>query len=242
MPARSREASWRGGRLGVRVPATSADPLFTKARRRWAQTDPRLAAVAREAPLYKRALEPGDAFESLVMSIAHQQVSLAAGRAIFGRVAEAAGGRPTPEALLALGPERLRGAGLSRPKVAYVLDLAQKCASREVDLAQLRTAPDEEVIAALTSVKGIGVWTAKMHLIFHLERPDVLPHEDLGLVIAVERVYGVPRKKAAKKMLEMRPAWSPYSSYAALTLWNWRHVMEAREAEAPPPRPKKARR
>lgn len=201
------------------------DPVaYAKAKRRWARTDPVLARVAREAPPPEPALEPGGAFESLVGSIAHQQVSIAAGRTILGRVTEAAGGALTPQGILAAGPDRLRASGLSTPKTKYVLDLAQKVASSELDLDALRDAPDAEVLAALTSVKGIGVWTAKMHLMFHLGRPDVLPHEDLGLQIAVSLAYGVPRERAAKHMVELGPAWSPYATYASFALWSWRRM------------------
>jgi DNA-3-methyladenine glycosylase II len=165
-----------------------------------------------------------DAFESLVQSIAHQQVSIQAGATIFRRVQLAAGGKATPEGLLAAGGDALRAAGFSRPKAAYALDLAQKVATRDVDLPRLTQMPDEEVIAQLTSVKGIGVWTAKMFLLFHLERPDVLPHEDLGLQLAVASAYHVPRAKAAKKIRDLGPAWSPHASYASLVLWNHRRV------------------
>lgn len=210
------------------------DPLLAlvpKARRRFARTDPVLHAIVKAHPPPRRAVASTDPFEALVGSIAHQQVSLAAGRAIFGRVEQACGGRVRPETLLAVGEEGLRAAGLSRPKAAYVSDLARKAASREVDLDALPHLPDAEVVELLTRVKGIGVWTAKMFLLFHLHRPDVLPHEDLGLQIAVGRAYGVPREKAAQKMARLAPAWSPYASVAALALWNWRHVTDAAEGQ-----------
>lgn len=196
-----------------------------RAKRRWARTDPVLHAIVRDHPPPARALPAaGTPFEALVSSIAHQQVSIAAGRSIFGRVATASGGAPTPEGILAAGPERLREAGLSRPKVAYVLDLAARARSRDVDLDRLPDMEDAEVVEALTRVKGIGVWTAKMFLLFHLGRPDVLPHEDLGMQVAVAQAYGVPRAKAAAKMLRLQPAWSPYCSLASLALWSWRRI------------------
>jgi len=201
-------------------------PLRRKALARWARTDPTLHALAKRTPAPERALAGGTPFEALVESIAHQQVSIHAGRSIFARV-RALG--CTPAGLVAAGPDALRAAGLSRPKASYVLDLAQKAASGELDLDALAELPDEEVVAQLTRVKGIGVWTAKMFLLFHLDRPDVLPHEDLGLQLAVSDAYGVPREKAAKTMLRLAPAWSPYASYAALVLWNARRVaMEER--------------
>lgn len=203
-----------------------------KARRRWARTDPILARLAKEFPPAPRPIGDTSPFVALVTSITHQQVSLGAGRAIFARLDEATGRRMTPRAVIDMGPEGLRGAGLSRPKVAYVLDLAERANRGDVDFDRLSGALDAEVIETLTAVKGIGVWTAKMFLLFHLGRPDVLPHEDLGVQIAVAQAYGVPREVAAKKIQQLGPAWSPYSSVAALTLWNWRHVMADQEKAA----------
>ena len=202
-----------------------ADPRRTKALRRWATSDPVLHAIAKRVPAPKPALDKLEPFASLVQSIAHQQVSIQAGASIFRRVQEASGGVATPDGLLRAGPDALRAAGLSRPKVAYVLDLAQKVKDRVVDLPRVRDMPDHEVIEQLTSVKGIGVWTAKMFLIFHLERPDVLPHEDLGLQIAVAEAYGIPRARAAKKMQQLAPAWSPHATYASLVLWNHKRTL-----------------
>jgi len=196
-------------------------PLRAKALRRWATSDPVIHALAKRTPAPARGQVDGSPFEALVQSIAHQQVSLAAGQTIFGRV-RALGS--TPKALLKAGPAALRAAGLSRPKVAYVLDLARKAVAGEVDFARIASMEDVEVIAQLTAVKGIGVWTAKMFLLFHLGRPDVLPFEDLGLQVAVAQSYGVTRKRAAKKIIALGELWSPYSSYASLVLWNARRV------------------
>lgn len=206
------------------------DPLLAdlpRARRRWARTDPVLHAISKRTPPPARTLSFDDPFHALVGSIAHQQVSLAAGRTIFARVDEACGGRASAEAVLKTGPDKLRAAGLSRPKVAYVLDLAERSVSGSVDLARIQSMPDEQVIEQLTSVKGIGVWTAKMFLMFHMSRPDVFVPEDLGIEIAVARAYKVPRARVKAKMAKLRPAWSPYCSLAALTLWNWRRVVES---------------
>ena len=203
------------------------DPLLAllpKAKRRWARTDPVLHAIAKAAPPPARSLVFDEPFHALVGSIAHQQVSIQAGRSIFQRVDAACGGRATPEGVLAAGPEALRAAGLSRPKVAYVSDLAQKALGGEVDLPRLAQMSDEEVVEQLTRVKGIGVWTAKMFLLFHLSRPDVHVPEDLGLQVAVAQAYKVPRTRAVAKMAKLGPLWSPYNSLAALTLWNWRRM------------------
>lgn len=223
----------RPPRFGAPLP----DPLLAllpKARRRWASTDPILHAIAKEHPPRPRPETREDPFAALVSSIAHQQVSLAAGRAIYARL-ESLGG--SPDALLAAGPDGLRAAGLSRPKVAYVLDLSERVRSGALDLSRLGAMTDTDIIAALTEVKGIGVWTARMFLIFHLARPDVVAPEDLGLQIAVARAYKVPRNRAAAKMTKMARAWSPYGSVASLTLWNWRRVLMERE-KTPPAAPK----
>lgn len=182
--------------------------------------------ILKEHPLPERALEGGDPFRALVESITHQQVSIHAGRTIFGRVEAACGGEVTPANVLLHDVDALRALGLSRPKASYVLDLAARATGGEVDFARLPAMGDEEVVETLTRVKGIGVWTAKMFLIFHLHRPDVLAPEDLGLQIAVSQAYRVPRAKAAAKMRKMGPVWSPYNSVVALALWNWRRVRE----------------
>ena len=211
-----------------------SDPLLAllpKARRRLARTDPVMAKLLKDHPPLDRSVQHKPPFAALVESITHQQVSLASGRAIFARIEAACGGEVAPPTVLALGADGLRGAGLSRPKVAYALDLAQKAATGEVDFARLPGMTDEEIVETLTRVKGIGVWTAKMFLIFHLSRPDVLAHEDLGLQTAVAKAYRVPREKAAAKMQRLAPAWSPYASVVALGLWHYRHVMTAQEKE-----------
>ena len=203
------------------------DPLLAllpKAKRRWARADPVLHAIAKQAPPPARTLVFDEPFHALVGSIAHQQVSIQAGRSIFQRVDAACGGQATPESILRAGPEALRAAGLSRPKVGFVADLAQKAIAGEVDFPRISQMPDEEVIEQLTRVKGIGAWTAKMFLLFHLSRPDVHVPEDLGLQVAVAQAYKVPRARAAAKMEKLRPLWSPYNSLAALTLWNWRRM------------------
>jgi DNA-3-methyladenine glycosylase II len=151
-------------------------------------------------------------------------VSVAAGRTITKRIAEACGGKITPAGILQAGPTRLKAAGTSPQKLAYLTDLATKATTGEIRLSELAKKSDDEVIEELTRVKGIGVWTAKMYLIFHLGRPDVVAHEDLGLQIAVSKAYKVSRGRAAKRILKLGAAWSPYSSVAALTLWNWLHV------------------
>ena len=116
--------------------------------------------------------------------------------------------------------------------MAWPRDAGGRTARGKGAVARLGGGPEEDVVTTRTEVKGIGVWTAKMFLIFHLDRPDVNAHEDLGLQIAVSRLYVVTRKLAPKKMQKLAPVWAPYNSVAALTLWNWRHVMDAIEGDA----------
>lgn len=203
--------------------AQPAHVLQPKATKHWAKTDPVLARLSRANPL---PAEPGygnvDGFAALVESIVHQQVSLAAGRTIHGRLKTVLGGKVTPRRVLNRSEEELRGAGLSRGKTAYILDLADKTLRGDVEFARFPTMPDEDVIAELVAVKGIGVWTAKMFLMFHLHRPDVFAPEDLGLRIGVSQVYGVPETKAAEFMATKREAWAPYNTVAARVLWQCR--------------------
>jgi DNA-3-methyladenine glycosylase II len=194
--------------------------------RRWESSDPVLARLARERPPRPVRGPRSSAFAQLVESLVHQQVSLAAGRTIFARLRASCGGRVTPERVLALGPRRLRACGLSRQKRDYVLDLARKVESKELDLRRLSRLADPDAVESLTQVRGIGAWTAKMFLLFHLQRPDVLAPDDLGLQIAAAQVYGI-QPKAAKAFLAARAeAWSPYGSLASLTLWHARRTSD----------------
>lgn len=189
----------------------------------WRTTDPVLAELAESDPPSPWPPDADDAFTSLCAAIVHQQVSLAAGRTIFTRFRDAIGGTVAPDAVLASGEAPLRSAGLSGQKTSYVLDLADKVQGGDLDLAGLEDLDDDAAVAALTQVKGIGVWSAKMHLLFHLGRPDVCPWEDLGVRLAVQRFYDVPKKDAAAWLRdEAQPKWSPYNSLAARVLWSAR--------------------
>jgi len=206
--------------------------LQPAATRHWAKTDPTMARLSRA---HRLSPEPHslsaakDGFTTLVQSIVHQQVSMAAARTIEGRLVKLLGGKVTPRRVLNRSPEQLRTAGLSRSKAAYILDLADKAARGEVEFARFAEMSDEAILAELTAVKGIGVWTAQMFLMFHLHRPDVLPTGDLGLRLAVADVYGVPADEAADEMLARRERWSPYCSVASRVLW-----LSRRDAMAKP--------
>lgn len=168
----------------------------------------------------RRRGRPADAYGALLRSIVGQQLSVKAARSIYGRLVELFGGStPSPGELLGADPEALRGAGLSRPKVAYIRDLARHVEDGDLHLDSLDEMSDDEVIAELTGVKGLGVWTAHMFLMFHLGRPDVLPVGDLGIRRAVERLYGLESLPDAETLERLGERWRPYRTLACLYLW-----------------------
>lgn len=187
--------------------------------RLWEERDPVMARLARTNPPAPSSDHRGSGFHSLATSLLHQQVSLAAGRSITRRLRRACGGRLTPARLLRRSVKELRAAGVSRQKASYLRDLAARVDSGRLDFRRLRGASDAAVIEALTAVKGIGPWTAKMFLLFHLERPDVVAPEDLGLRLAVSDAYGVRMDRTARFLERNADRWSPHGSLACLTLW-----------------------
>jgi DNA-3-methyladenine glycosylase II len=162
-----------------------------------------------------------DHYGALVRAIVGQQLSVLAARAIYGRLTERFGGRPpTPQEILADDPEELRAAaGLSRAKVGFLRSLAEHTLSGELELARLDELGDEEVIAELVAVKGIGEWSAHMFLMFHLERPDVLAVGDLGIRRAIERAYGLDSLPQAAETERIGEPWRPYRTLACRYLW-----------------------
>lgn len=168
-----------------------------------------------------RAGRPADHYGALVRSIVGQQLSTKAARAIYGRLTERYGGRtPTPAEVLADDPDELRAsAGLSHAKVRYLRSLAEHVQNGSLELERLDELPDEEVIAELTAVKGLGVWSAHMFLMFHLQRPDVLPVGDLGIRNAVKRLYGLDEPPGPAELSEIAEPWRPYRTLACRYLW-----------------------
>lgn len=168
----------------------------------------------------RRRGRPRDAYGTLVRSIVGQQLSTRAASTIYGRVLDLfAGNVPTPEQLIAVDPEALRLAGLSRAKVAYLRDLAERVVDGELDLDHLTELADDQVSEQLTAVKGLGQWSADMFLIFHLGRPDVLAVGDLGIRRAVERAYGLKKIPDPKTLTRIAEPWRPYRSLGCLYLW-----------------------
>ena len=198
---------------------TPAD--YQRARRTLLRRDPVLASlIRRHGPCGLAAAQRADHFSALVRAITGQQLSTKAATTIYGRmVALMAGGVPTPAGFACVTDEALRGAGMSRQKIAYLRDLCEKTTAGVLDLDALDALPDEEVINALVTVKGIGRWSAEMFLIFRLHRPDVLPVGDLGIVVAVQRAYRLRTRPKPDRLRKMGEAWRPYRSVASWYLW-----------------------
>lgn len=206
--------------LGYRATRVDELQLYTmrKAILHLKKSDPVMKAIIEAVGPYKLELRP-PCFDTLVRSIVFQQVSGNVARVILGRLREVAGEELTPEGILLHETERLRKCGLSRAKTEYIQDLARRTQSGEVDFATLPGASDEEVIASLVRVKGIGVWTAQMFLMFALERTDVLPTGDLGVRKAMQISYQLEQLPTPDEMREIAAPWQPYRSVASWYLW-----------------------
>jgi len=183
------------------------------------KSDPLLAAVIdRVGPCLIEYREPE--FATLVRSIVYQQLSGRVASVIFERFLNLLPRQKlTPRAVLALSLADLRSAGLSGAKAAYILDLAEKSEARLIKFHELAALSDQEVIAMLTQVKGVGVWTAHMFLIFALQRPDILPVGDLGVRSAIRKVYGLEELPKPAEVERIAATWRPYCSVAAWYLW-----------------------
>jgi DNA-3-methyladenine glycosylase II len=180
--------------------------------------DPVLCEIINRVGEYR--LEYRDpSLETLVKSIVYQQLSGRVASVIFARLASAAGGKLTPESILKLRPARMRTAGLSAQKTAYIRDLARHTRDGRVVFQELEQLPDEQVIETLTMVKGIGVWTAHMFLLFALRRPDVLPTGDLGIRAAIRKAYGFAELPKPAEIETLARPWRPYCSVASWYLW-----------------------
>ena len=201
------------------------------------QADPIMAKVIeRVGPFELTSRQPY--FFALVSSIISQQISTKAAAAILNRFLSLfPASKPEeviPSRLLALSVETLRTVGLSAQKARYAFDLAEKIELGEVNLENLENLSDEEIISQLTKVKGIGRWTVEMFLIFSLTRPDVLPIDDLGFRMAIQKLYGFEERPAPKilRQFAQERGWSPHSS--AATWYLWRSLNLKDEAEVNP--------
>ena len=187
--------------------------------------DPVMARLVDDhATLVRRDLRrerPGDAYGALLRSIVGQQLSTKAAATIYGRMLELFDGHaPTPRQLLGADPDAIRAAGLSRPKIAYLRDLAVHVEEGTLELQRLPELSDDEVMAQLTAIKGLGEWTAHMFLMFHLRRPDVLPVGDQGIRRAAQVQYRLRKLPDAKRLEKLAKPWRPYRTLACLFLWS----------------------
>lgn len=183
------------------------------------KADPVLAGIIeRVGPFKIQYREP--VFQTLVRSIVYQQLNGKAALTIYNRLVEAAKADPlTPESILRLRPQRMRALGLSQQKLTYIRELARLTKSGEVDFERCVRLEDAGVIEHLTQVKGVGVWTAHMFLIFALRRPNVLPTGDFGVRAAMKKAYGLDEMPKAAEMERIAQAWHPYCSVASWYLW-----------------------
>jgi DNA-3-methyladenine glycosylase II len=193
---------------------------YAKARRILARRDPVIRNLMRrygECGLAKA--QRTDPFRALLHAIIAQQLSTKAAATIEARFAALFDGRPTAAAIAATPDDRLRAVGLSPQKLRYIRDLCARTLGGSLTLDALESLPDDDVVAALTSVKGIGRWTAEMFLMFRLHRPDVLPVGDLGIVKAVQRAYKLRLAPTPGRLTRLGENWRPYRSVACWYLW-----------------------
>jgi DNA-3-methyladenine glycosylase II len=197
---------------------TSID--YARARRALMRRDPVMASLIRHYGACGLASSlRTDPFHALLHAIIAQQLSTKAARTIEGRFSALFDGQPTPAAVAGVSDEHLRAVGFSPQKLKYLRDLCARIVDGSLNLEVLDAMTDDEVIGALTSVKGIGRWTAEMFLMFRLHRPDVLPVGDLGIVKAVQRAYKLRTLPSPERLTKIGETWRPYRSVACWYLW-----------------------
>jgi DNA-3-methyladenine glycosylase II len=190
-----------------------------------------MARIIDQVGVYRpKFMDP--AFQSLARSIVYQQLSGRVAAVIFGRLIAACGEPLQPKTVLQLTDGEMRAIGLSKQKTAYIRDLAAK--ARSIRFGQLQDLPDEAVVERLTAVKGIGVWTAHMFLIFALRRPDVLPTLDLGVRTAAQKAYRLETLPKHDELQQIGETWRPYRSVASWYLWRSLELKPLEEDVAPP--------
>jgi DNA-3-methyladenine glycosylase II len=198
---------------------TPAD--YARARRVLMRADAVLAGLIKtHGECGLAAAQRTDHFSALVRAVTNQQLSTRAAATIYGRLAALIpDGPPTPQAVGGLTDEQLRQVGYSRQKISYLHDLSAHVLAGTLDLETIDALPDDEVIARLTAVKGIGRWSAEMFLMFRLHRPDVLPVGDLGIVNAIRAQYGLRKTPTPERIRRIAEPWRPYRSVACWYLW-----------------------
>jgi DNA-3-methyladenine glycosylase II len=182
------------------------------------KSDPILSAIIERVGPCRMEFGPPE-FHSLAEAIVYQQLNGKAAVTIFKRFAALAGDPVTPEGILKLTDAQLRSVGLSKQKSSYLKDMARRAARRELDFTRLPGMTDDEVIKHLTQVKGVGVWTAHMFLMFTLRRPNVLPTGDYGIQMAIKKHYQKRKMPKPEVMAKIAKSWEPYRSVACWYLW-----------------------
>ena len=182
------------------------------------KSDPIMRSIIEQVGPFRMEFNPPE-FASLAESIVYQQLNGAAAASIFTRFVALAGAPLTPKGILKLTDEQMRAGGMSKQKTAYLRDLAAKTLSGAVDFKRLPDLTEQEVIEHLTQVKGIGVWTAHMFLMFTLKRPDILPTGDYGVQAAIKRHYKKRKLPKPHIMEKIAKPWAPYRSIASWYLW-----------------------
>jgi DNA-3-methyladenine glycosylase II len=182
------------------------------------KSDPVLAVIIEHVGAYRMNYDE-PAFASLAEAIVYQQLHGRAAATIFKRLTDLSGLPLKPEGILKLSEAQMRSAGLSKQKLSYLRDLAEKTNAGEVQFERLPELPDEQVIEQLTKIKGIGRWTADMFLMFSLRRPNVLPTGDLGIQMAIRKHYRKRKLPKPAQMEKIARPWVPYRSVACWYLW-----------------------
>jgi DNA-3-methyladenine glycosylase II len=182
------------------------------------KSDPVMRAIIkRVGPCKMQFGEPK--FHSLAEAIVYQQLNGKAAVTIFKRFAALAGDPLTPAGILKLTPDQMRSVGLSKQKSSYLFDMAERAHRGELDFSRLPEMSDEEVIEHLTQVKGVGIWTAHMFLMFTLRRPNILPTGDFGVRTAIKKHYNKRKLPKPEQMEKVAKPWAPYRSIACWYLW-----------------------
>jgi len=182
------------------------------------KSDPILSAIIERVGPYRMEFGPPE-FHSLAEAIVYQQLNGKAAVTIFKRFAALAGEPVMPEGILKLTDAQLRSVGLSKQKSSYLKDMAERAARGELDFSRLPKMTDDEVVKHLTQVKGVGVWTAHMFLMFTLRRPNVLPTGDYGIQMAIKKNYKKRKMPKPEMMAKIAKSWEPYRSVACWYLW-----------------------
>ena len=194
-------------------------PDWTPALRHLSKVDPVMKAVVKRVGPCTLAPR-GDPFISLCQAIFTQQVSTAVATVLFARFRKLfSRGTPTPKGVLRLTDDQMRLAGLSRQKMSYLRDMSERFSRGEIAVRDFPTMSDEEIVQALLPIKGVGRWTAEMFLIFVLNRPDVLPVDDLGVRKGVQTLYDLPELPSAARVIEIGEKWRPWRTVATWYLW-----------------------